>query len=189
MRKNFSYRNAVHKILKQWMIENNLTGDYIVHNRDDTEECREYNKVHYKRWGFNEDGTFEYGKYVIFMMRSDHMKHHRTGVHLTEEQKRHLSEINTSERHPRYGKEISESERVKLSERKLGDKNPMKNEANRLKMCETRRRNQRGISILYKVYKANGGTADFNQFRRMVSHGEITFEMQPISVLIDEVSK
>lgn len=180
-----NYKKRITEILNQWKADNNFTGDYIVHHRDDTEECREYNKAHYKRWGFSEDDTFEYGKYVIFMTRSDHMRHHRTGAHLTEEQKRHLSEINTGERHPRYGKEISESERVKLSKSKLGDKNPMKNEAHRLKMGETRRKRQRGISILYKVYKANNGTADFNQFRRMASHGEITFEMRPVSVFIN----
>ena len=180
-----NYKKQVTEILNQWKVDNNLVGDYIVHHRDDTEECREYNKSHYKRWGFNEDGTFEYGKYVVFMTRSEHMKHHRTGTKLTEEQKCHLSEINTGEKHPKFGAHHSEDTRRKLSEQKLGCKNPMKNEAYRLKMSETRRRNQKGISILYKVYKANDGSADFNTFRRMVSHGEITFEMQPISAFIN----
>ena len=180
-----NYKQKAVQYLHQWMEHNNLTGDYIIHHRDDNDEVRAYNKANYKLWGHNLDGTFEYGRYVVFMTRSEHMRHHRTGAHLTEEQKRHLSEINSGERHPRYGKEVSESERLKLSKSKLGDKNPMKNEAHRLKMCETRRRNQRGISILYKVYKANNGTADFNQFRRMVSHGEITFEMRPVSVFIN----
>lgn len=180
-----NYKKQITEILNQWKADNNLVGDYIVHHRDDTEECRAYNKAHYKRWGFNEDDTFEYGKYVIFMTRSEHMKHHRTGAKLTEEQKRHLSEINTGERHPQYGAHPSEETLIKLSEQKLGNKNPMKNEAYRLKMSETRRRNQKGISVLYKIYKANEGSADFNTFRRMVSHGEITFEMQPISVFIN----
>lgn len=180
-----NYKKQITEILNQWKANNNLVGDYIVHHRDDTEECRAYNKAYYKRWEFNEDGTFEYGKYVIFMTRSEHMKHHRTGAKLTEEQKRHLSEINTGERHLKYGIKTSEHTRMKLSEGKLGDKNPMKNEAYRLKMRETRKRNQQGISILYKVYKANKGSADFNTFRRMVSHDDITFEIQPISVFIN----
>ena len=68
-----------------------------------------------------------------------------------------------------------EDTRMPLSEQKLGCKNPMKNEAYRLKMGETRRRNQKGIGVLYKAYKANEGTVDFNTFRRRVPHGEITF--------------
>ena len=29
--------------------------------------------------GFNLDGTFEYGKYVVFMTASEHMRYHMTG--------------------------------------------------------------------------------------------------------------
>jgi hypothetical protein len=67
------------------MIDNNYTCRCVVHHRDDTEECRKYNEEHYERWGFNEDGTFEYGKYVIFMINTEHSAHHHTGAIRSEE--------------------------------------------------------------------------------------------------------
>ena len=63
----------IHTKLEKWKLENNITETCIVHHRDDTEETRKYNSEHYERWGLNEDGTFEYGKYVVFMTLSKHL--------------------------------------------------------------------------------------------------------------------
>lgn len=117
MRKNFSYKNAAHKILKQWMIENNLTGKYVIHHRDDTEECRAYNakEAHYNMWGFNLDGTFEYGKFVIFLTNEDHSRYHAIDRHPTEESKlkNSLSHIG----HPGYFKGKCHSDEAKQRNR------------------------------------------------------------------------
>ncbi|HQB65630.1 MAG TPA: NUMOD3 domain-containing DNA-binding protein, partial [Fibrobacteraceae bacterium] len=42
----------------------------------DTEEQRKYNDEHYEFWGFNQDGTFEYGKYIIFVTKEEHLNIH-----------------------------------------------------------------------------------------------------------------
>lgn len=47
-----------------------------VHHLRDTEEQRKYNDEHYEFWGFNQDGTFEYGKYVIFVTKEEHLNIH-----------------------------------------------------------------------------------------------------------------
>lgn len=60
-----NYKKRITEILNQWKADNNLNGDYIAHHRDDTEECREYNKAHYNRWGFNEDNTKEVSVFYI----------------------------------------------------------------------------------------------------------------------------
>lgn len=48
----------------------------VRHHLRDTEEQRKYNDEHYEMWGFNLDGTFEYGKYMIFMTEEDHITIH-----------------------------------------------------------------------------------------------------------------
>lgn len=90
-----------------------------MHHRDDTEETRQYNKEHYELWGFNLDGTFEYGRYIVFMTRADHMRHHRTGVvspsrgkHRSEETKERMR-VNSS--HYWKGKQFSDEHRRKIS--------------------------------------------------------------------------
>ena len=87
MRKNFSYKSAVHKLLRQWMLDNRVSEVCCVHHRNDTEETRKYNSEHYHLWGFNEDGSFEYGKYVVFMTHAEHSKYHGQGRHPSESSK------------------------------------------------------------------------------------------------------
>lgn len=77
-RRNTEYVN-IQKRLKEWKRENNITKMCVVHHRDDTEECRKYNEEHYELWGYDLDGTFEYGKYVVFLTQSEHATHHWTG--------------------------------------------------------------------------------------------------------------
>lgn len=47
-----------------------------IHHLRDTEEQRNYNDLHYEYWGFNQDGTFEYGKYVVFVTKEEHLNIH-----------------------------------------------------------------------------------------------------------------
>ena len=44
----------------------------VRHHLRDTEEQRKYNDEHYEYFGFNQDGTFEYGKHVIFITKEEH---------------------------------------------------------------------------------------------------------------------
>lgn len=97
--KNNYYNKEVHKLLSEWKKLNGITVRCCVHHRDDTEEVRNYNKEHYEFWGFNQDGTFEYGKYVIFMTIPEHTKYHCTG-----------------EKHPQFGTHPSEETRKKMSD-------------------------------------------------------------------------
>lgn len=48
----------------------------VRHHLRDTEEQRKYNDEHYEMWGHNLDGTFEYGKYIIFVTEEEHHKIH-----------------------------------------------------------------------------------------------------------------
>jgi len=76
----------------------------IRHHLRDTEEQRNYNDTYYERWGFNEDGTFEYGKYVIFVTKEWHDNYHSRSEETrhkisesiraidSEERRRHISE-------------------------------------------------------------------------------------------------
>lgn len=74
----YEYKQA-QKLLRTWKAENKYSCKCVVHHRDDTEETRKYNEEHYERWGFNEDGTFEYGKYVVFMTHAEHSSYHHKG--------------------------------------------------------------------------------------------------------------
>ena len=62
----------------------------VRHHLRDTEEQRKYNDEHYEYWGFNQDGTFEYGKYVIFITIEEHAK-----IHKHSEETRQKISINT----------------------------------------------------------------------------------------------
>ena len=178
-----NYKRKATQYLHQWMEQNNLTGDYIIHHRDDNDEARAYNKANYKLCGHNLDGTFAYGRYVVFMTRSEHMRHHRTGAHLTEEQKRHLSEINSGEKHPQFGTHPSDATRKKLSEQKLGSKNPMYQKdfteehrkhlresyaGHRPEVLEKNRESNRKrmlqVGTLWRVYKQNNGSLSYPEF-------------------------
>lgn len=143
------YWRYVNNALKQWKAENNISERCAVHHRDDTEETRKYNSEHYERWGFNDNGEFIEGQYVIFMTQSKHVCYHRTGHHQTEETcakisaaqkgrespmrgKHHseetrekMSAAHCGERHPMYGRKHSEETRAKISDALKGGENPM----------------------------------------------------------------
>lgn len=86
---DFKFYNESHKLMKQFNIVNN-TNKTEVHHLRDTEEQRNYNDTYYERWGFNEDGTFEYGKYVVFFTHDEHISYHS----LSEETRKKISEAN-----------------------------------------------------------------------------------------------
>ena len=136
------YYKYTHELLHQWKIENNYHCKCVIHHRDDTEECRKYNEEHYERWGCNEDGTFEYGKYAIFMTHTDHSSYHNSGdkcsmkrpevrakVSATKKGqvstfkgKHHSEESKQKLRESHLGKKASEETRKKLSELHKGER-------------------------------------------------------------------
>lgn len=126
----------------QWKHENGYTCKCVIHHRDDTEETRAYNKTYYERWGCNEDGTFEYGKYVVFMTHADHSSYHNSGdknsmkrpevrAKVSDTKKgrestfkgRHHTESSKQKlRESHLGKYVSDETRKKLSEVHQGEK-------------------------------------------------------------------
>lgn len=165
------YHEYTHKLLNEWKLTNNITEACAVHHRDDTEECRKYNEEHYELWGFNEDGTFEYGKYVVFMTHRQHMRHHNTGINNPMYGVRKFGADN-----PFYGHIHSNISKEKMHIAHVGKKLSCEHKA---KIATA----NKGISMLWKVYKNNGGMLSYNEFRRALKNGDITFESQPITIL------
>ena len=159
------YYKCIQKLLKDWMIENNISEPCVVHHIDNEPEAIKYNEKFYERWGFNEDGTFEYGKHVIFMTRSEHSRHHRKGKHLSAEQKERLRIINT-------GKHLSAETKKKLSIAFTGVNNPFYGR----KHSDETMANMRRTQALYKQYKQTGGELSWNDFQRALNNNEINIE-------------
>lgn len=95
----------------------------VRHHLRDTEEQRKYNDEHYEYFGFNQDGTFEYGKYIIFVTKEEHSSLHSVseetrkkrskslkGIHKTEEWRKKLSKSNKGKHY------CSDEQRKQLSE-------------------------------------------------------------------------
>lgn len=113
------------------------------HHLMETEEQRKYNNEHYEYFGFNQDGTFEYGKYIIFVTEEEHHLIHGNkgkdnpmyGKHHTDEVKAIISKTSKDrwedESYRQHmsdvmkNREFSEEHRRKLSESKCGENNPM----------------------------------------------------------------
>jgi hypothetical protein len=90
------------------------------HHLFNTPEQIEYNNTHYEMWGFNEDGTFEYGKYIVFVTPEEHSK-----IHSSSEITRHKMSENrkgkcTGEDNPNYGKHLSKETCNKISNSRKG---------------------------------------------------------------------
>ena len=205
--KRNSYYKQVQKLLQDWKLENNITERCDVHHRDDTEECIKYNNAHYELWGFNEDGTFEYGKYVLFITRAEHTRYHNKGKAVSEVTriKMHLNHADFSgEKAPMYGKHHTNETKAKMSAAHAGKNNPMYGKNHSEETCEkisaackgkklsNEHRTKisathKGISILYTAYKNNGGALKWREFRKALKNGEITFEMLPNTIYTNEV--
>lgn len=102
----------------------------IIHHLRDTEEQRKYNDEHYEFWGHNLDGTFEYGKYVIFLTKESHDLYH----HTSEETRKKISDAISGEKNGMFGKHLSEETKKKMSDAKKG-KHP--SDETRRKMSES----------------------------------------------------
>lgn len=117
----------VHKLLHEWKLQNGITERCVVHHIDDNDAAKSYNEEHYERWGLNPDGTFEYGKYVIFMTHSDHTSYHCKGRVSPFKGHQHsestlqlMSEALRGANNPNYGKHLSDETKRKLREANMG---------------------------------------------------------------------
>lgn len=164
----FEWYNKTRKIQKSLQYNSDEKANRIHHLRD-TEEQRKYNDEHYELWGHNLDGTFEYGKYVIFVTEEWHNNHHSQseetrkkmsdsrkgekcywyGKHRDAKTKEKLSIAckgkMSGERHQMYGKHLSEEHRAKTSNtlkgNKLSDETKKKiSESNKLSYTDERRK-------------------------------------------------
>lgn len=82
----------------------------VIHHLRDTEEQRKYNDEHYELFGMNLDGTFEYGKYVVFWTK----EHHNTYHHCSEETRKKRSEsLKHVQRTEEWCRKIGESNKGK----------------------------------------------------------------------------
>ncbi len=107
---DFTHYNNTRKIQKSLQYNQDPNAKVIHHLRD-TEEQRRYNDEHYEYWGFNQDGTFEYGKYVIFVTKEWHNKYHKH----SEETRKKLSIAHSGSKNHFYGKHHSETSKIKMS--------------------------------------------------------------------------
>ena len=160
---------VVREAFSQWKKENNYTCRCVIHHRDDTDDCCRYNEAHYELWGLNLDGSFEYGKYVIFMTASEHIRYHNTGKVFSEEHRHNLSKSHMGRKGVNNGKKFSDETRRKMSESRKGQR----------RSEEFRQRTsafQKYVSSLYNIYKLNGGLLKYHPFRSALSKGEIPQE-------------
>ena len=198
-----AFYKLVHQKLNQWKLDNNINERCVVHHRDDTAETQKYNEEHYELWGCNENGTFEYGKYVVFMTVKDHNIHHHTGSTRSDETKQRMSEskkgcdssfkgkshtedakIKQSQSH--LGKTHSEETRSKISASNIGKHSHSPSEETRLKMSNAHKGTQysteykqkastrvQQIKDAYLTYQANGGSLKWQAFQHAIKVGEI----------------
>lgn len=181
VRRAFEYK-FTHSLLKQWKNVNNHTCKCVIHHRDDTEETRKYNEEHYELWGFNLDGTFEYGKYVVFMTNAEHVSYHSNnrseetlnklrkenhwnyGKHWSAETKQKMSVSHKGFKHTTESKQ-------KMSESRKGENNGFygkrHSEETVTYICEVRKQQMKIESAAYKTYKANGGKCLWHEFRKL----------------------
>ena len=148
---NFTYYNNTREIQKS-LKYNSDPNAKVIHHLRDTEEQRKYNDEHYELWGHNLDGTFEYGKYVVFLTKEEHLAIHadseetrnkksisNMGHYVSDETKKKISIANTGkiwpddrkkewsirltgEDNPFYGRHHSQETKDNYF---IGEKNPM----------------------------------------------------------------
>lgn len=89
---NWFYYNKTRNIQKSLQY-NQDPNAVIIHHLRDTEEQRKHNDEYYELWGHNLDGTFEYGKYVIFVTKEEHIEIHCDSDE-TKQKKSNASKLN-----------------------------------------------------------------------------------------------
>ena len=125
----------------------------VIHHLRDTEEQRKYNDEHYELWGFNQDGTFEYGKYVIFLTKEEHTEIHKC----SEETRKKIGDANRGENNGNFGKHLSDEAKNIISAANKGDKNGMhgKTHSDEVKAIISKTSKERWEDESYRQYMSN----------------------------------
>ena len=117
---------------------------------------------------YSRSGLIEIGEYynrpaceLIFLTKSEHMRLHNLGKHLSEETRQKLSEANKGENNSMFGKHLSEETRQKLSEARKGKPSCMKgkhhSEESRKKIGAARKGKSLSAETRKKMSEANNG--------------------------------
>jgi hypothetical protein len=191
MNKNEYYTNNIcgknreyivaHELLKRWKINNGIANHTkcVIHHIDDTEECRNYNEAHYELWGFNLDGTFEYGKYVVFMTQSEHNTHHFKGKinsKVAGENNGMFGKHRYGEQAPMFGKKHSTETHTKMCinhANVTGENNPFYGKTHSDITINKMLYYHKTTSDAYHRYKDGGGILNWKEFRHAIKIGEI----------------
>ena len=186
--------NDAHEMLLAWKLQNGIQKRCCIHHRDDNAEVIKYNEEHYELWGFNEDGTFDEGKYVEFMTSSAHAKYHNgdgksamigwtpsdeTRKKMIESGKRkvfsethrkHLSDSCKGELNGFYGKTHSEEQRKKWHETRSGVSWGTHDEESKHKISTKQTAYWEGIRKQFDAYKSTNpdSTLTILQFRSLL---------------------
>lgn len=170
------WKNKANELLRS-RVYNQDPDAKIVHHLRDTEEQRVYNDTYYEFWGFNQDGTFEYGKYVIFVTKEWHDNYHTQSE---ETRARNSAAVKAS---------ITPERRARMREVQLGCKNSMYGKKGELAPCygrcgelhpmygkchtdEALNKISSTMNVLtsqYYNYKNSGGTLKWCEFLKALS--------------------
>lgn len=101
------------------------------------------------------------------------------GRHHSEETKAKISTANKGKHSPNCGKHLSGETKNKL---RLANKGKHLSEETKAKLSTKHCENMKAIKLLYSVYKNNGGTKKWNDFRKSLTTGDITFSDYTITV-------
>lgn len=137
---DWKYYNKTRKLQRSLQCNSDPNAK-IIHHLRDTEEQRKYNDEHYELWGHNLDGTFEYGKYVIFVTKEEHNHYHKDSDETKEKKrfaqiKRYESFEERRKVSERFkGKTLSDERKEKLRQCNLGRHHSEESKENLRKKC------------------------------------------------------
>lgn len=139
----FEWYNKTRKI-QRYLQYNTDPSATVIHHLRDTEEQRKYNDEHYELWGHNLDGSFEYGKYVIFVTKEEHTEIHKCSEETrnkikeswTDDKRQTVSKKLLASNNPNYGKHLSEDVKEKIRE---SNKGKLRSEETRKRISESKK--------------------------------------------------
>lgn len=172
----YKWYNQTRKIQKSLQYNNDPNATVIHHLRD-TEEQRNYNDTYYEYWGFNQDSTFEYSKYVIFVTKEEHDTYHALSeetrkknsdgvkASITPERRKRMREAQLGEKNSMYGK------RGELAPcyGRCGELHPMYGKHHTDKIKEQIKHTMNILKSEYHKYRESGGTLKWNTFMKELS--------------------
>lgn len=108
------------------------------------------------------------------MTRAEHTSYHHKGKILSEKARNALYIANMNR--------VSEETKHKISIATAGANNPFYGKTHSNEVKAKISKYQKAIYVLWSVYKSNNSTKSYREFRVAIKAGDITFEMQPITV-------